>query len=42
MLKKALTLCFILTLSAVLTACMSLGNLNYKQARMLKSEGFVD
>ena len=41
MLKKALTLCFILALSAVLTACMSLGNLNYKQARMLKNEGFV-
>ncbi|WP_374571598.1 OmpA family protein [Acinetobacter sp.] len=41
MFKKALTSCFIFALSMLLTACMSLGNLSYKQARMLKSEGFV-
>ncbi len=41
MFKKALTSCFIFALSMLLTACMSLGNLSYKQARMLKGEGFV-
>ena len=41
MFKKAATACFILTLSAILSACMSLGNLSYKQAKMLKKEGFT-
>lgn len=41
MLKKTAVICLIFTLSAVLSACMSLGNLSYKQAKMLKNEGFV-
>lgn len=41
MFKKAATACFILTLSTILSACISLGNLSYKQAKMLKKEGFT-
>ena len=41
MLKKTFIIFSIFTLSTVLTACMSLGNLSYKQAHMLKKEGFV-
>jgi outer membrane protein OmpA-like peptidoglycan-associated protein len=41
MLKKTAIICLIFTLSATLSACMSLGNLSYKQAKMLKKEGFV-
>lgn len=33
------TACLLLALTT-LSACMSLGQLNYKQARMLKQEGF--
>ena len=41
MLKNAFKVLFILAFTATMTACMSLGNLSYKQARMLKKEGFV-
>ncbi len=41
MYKNAFKLFFIIAFTASLTACMSLGNLSYKQARMLKKEGFV-
>lgn len=41
MLKKALTIFSIIGMSTILTACMNLGNLSYKQAHMLKKEGFV-
>lgn len=41
MLKKTAVICLIFTLSSILSACMNLGHLNYKQAKMLKKEGFV-
>lgn len=41
MLKNLFKVIFILAFTASITACMSLGNLSYKQARMLKKEGFV-
>ncbi|WP_180022393.1 MULTISPECIES: OmpA family protein [unclassified Acinetobacter] len=41
MLKNAFKVLFILAFTTTMTACMSLGNLSYKQARMLKKEGFV-
>ncbi|AXY55841.1 OmpA family protein [Acinetobacter chinensis] len=31
----------LLTFTLILTACMGQGNLNYKQSRMLKNEGFI-
>lgn len=34
-------LALVLLLSSILSACASWGHLNYKQARMLKKEGFV-
>lgn len=41
MLKNTFKVIFILAFTASITACMSLGNLSYQQARMLKKEGFV-
>lgn len=40
MLKKVLIGALILVMVS-LSACMSLGNVSYKQARMLKQEGFI-
>lgn len=40
MLKKVLISTLILVMVS-LSACMSLGNVSYKQARMLKQEGFI-
>ena len=40
-LSRPIKLTLILLLSSVLSACASWGHLNYKQARMLKKEGFV-
>ena len=40
-LSHPIKLALILLLSSVLSACASWGHLNYKQARMLKKEGFV-
>lgn len=38
--KFAIKIIVILITSSLLTACMSLGNLTHKQAKMLKKEGF--
>ena len=40
MLRKVYLSIFLLSLTAVFTGCMNLGNVSYKQARMLKKEGF--
>jgi outer membrane protein OmpA-like peptidoglycan-associated protein len=39
--SRPIKLALILLLSSILSACASWGHLNYKQARMLKKEGFV-
>ena len=39
--SRPIKLALVLLLSSVLSACASWGHLNYKQARMLKKEGFV-
>ena len=39
--SRPIKLTLALLLSSVLSACASWGHLNYKQARMLKKEGFV-
>lgn len=41
MLKTSAKISSVLLLSGILSACASLGHLNYKQAHMLKKEGFV-
>ncbi len=41
MLKKALTIGITLAFTILLSGCMNLGNLSYKQASMLKKQGFV-
>jgi len=40
MLKKLYLSVFIIALTATFIGCMNLGNVSYKQARMLKKEGF--
>lgn len=39
--SRPIKLTLVLLISCVLSACASWGHLNYKQARMLKKEGFV-
>lgn len=39
--SRPIKLALVLLLSSILSACASWGHLNYKQARMLKKEGFV-
>lgn len=41
MYKKTFSALLMIIFSISLTGCMNLGHLNYKQARMLKKEGFV-
>ncbi|MEB3768109.1 OmpA family protein [Acinetobacter sp. MD2] len=41
MFKRPIKFGFILLLSSILSACAGLGHLSYKQAHMLKKEGFI-